>query len=184
VRFLWLRFEPEILGQTTRFGFDPSPGVRLGASLDVGPGVALRAHRCQYTEAHGSHRMLARLSHNWDNRPWQVDTLNGKNRSFAAPETSSRISGSLMVPSVRPSQAPSGLCSESDREARKLSQADAASVLGVTQPKVSALRHYKLSGFSVERLMNLLTALDHDVEIVIRRKPHSRKAARINVVAA
>jgi len=69
-------------------------------------------------------------------------------------------------------------------EAHKLSQADAARVLGVTQPKVSALRHYKLSGFSVERLMNLLTALDHDVEIVIRRKPHSRKAARITVVTA
>lgn len=44
------------------------------------------------------------------------------------------------------------------------------SVLGVTQPKVSARRHYKLAGFSVERLMNLLTALDQDVEIVIRRK--------------
>jgi hypothetical protein len=30
---------------------------------------------------------------------------------------------------------------------------------------VSALRHYKLAGFSVERLMNLLTALDQDVEM-------------------
>jgi predicted XRE-type DNA-binding protein len=66
---------------------------------------------------------------------------------------------------------------------RKLSQADAADVLGVTQPKVSALRHYKLAGYSVERLMNLLTALDQDVEIVIRRKPRSRKSARISVVA-
>ena len=69
-------------------------------------------------------------------------------------------------------------------EQRKLSQADAANVLGVTQPKVSALRHYKLAGFSVERLMNLLTALDQDIEIVIKRKPRSRRAARISVVAA
>jgi predicted XRE-type DNA-binding protein len=69
-------------------------------------------------------------------------------------------------------------------EARKLSQADAAKALGVTQPKVSALRNYKLAGFSVERLMNLLTALDQDVEIVIRRKPRSRKTGRISVVAA
>jgi predicted XRE-type DNA-binding protein len=69
-------------------------------------------------------------------------------------------------------------------DGRKLSQADAAKVLGVTQPKVSALRHYKLAGFSVERLMNLLTALDQDIEIVIRRKPRSRKVARIRVVAA
>jgi len=69
-------------------------------------------------------------------------------------------------------------------DGRKLSQAHAAKVLGVTQPKVSALRHYKLAGYSVERLMNLLTALDQDVEIVIRRKPRSRKSARISVVAA
>ena len=69
-------------------------------------------------------------------------------------------------------------------DGRKLSQEDAAKVLGVTQPKVSALRHYKLAGCSVERLMNLLTALDQDVEIVIRQKPRSRKVARISVVAA
>ena len=67
---------------------------------------------------------------------------------------------------------------------RKLSQADAAKALGITQPKVSSLRNYKLAGFSVERLMNLLTALDQDVEIVIRRKPRSRKTGRISVVAA
>lgn len=67
---------------------------------------------------------------------------------------------------------------------RKLSQAAAARVLGVTQPKVSALRHYKLAGFSVERLMNLLTAVDQDVEIVIRPKSRSRKVGRISVVAA
>lgn len=69
-------------------------------------------------------------------------------------------------------------------DAGKFSQAEAAKVLGVTQPKVSALRNYKLSGFSVERLMNLLTAVDQDIEIVIRRKPRSRKAGRISVVAA
>ena len=69
-------------------------------------------------------------------------------------------------------------------EQRKISQPEAAKVLGVTQPKVSALRHYKLAGFSVERLMTLLNALDQDVEIVISRKPRSRRAARISVVAA
>jgi predicted XRE-type DNA-binding protein len=60
-------------------------------------------------------------------------------------------------------------------EGRQLSHADAAKALGVTQPKVSALRKYKLAGFSVERLMNLLTALDQDIDIAIRRKPRSRK---------
>jgi len=69
-------------------------------------------------------------------------------------------------------------------EGRKLTQAKAAKVLGVTQPKISALRHYKLAGFSVERLMNLLTAVDRDVEIVMKRKPASRRVGRIRVVAA
>ena len=68
-------------------------------------------------------------------------------------------------------------------EERKFSQADAAKVLELTQPKISALRRYKLAGFSLERLMNLLIAIDHDIEIVIRPKPPSRKAARIRVVA-
>src|SRR3954447_21392351 len=67
---------------------------------------------------------------------------------------------------------------------RRLTQVAAAAKLGVNQPKVSALANYKLDGFSVERLMTFLTALDHDVEIVIRNKPRSRSAGRISVVEA
>ena len=67
---------------------------------------------------------------------------------------------------------------------QKLNQVDAAKALGIGQPKVSALRRYKLAGFSVERLMTLLTAVDQDVEIVIKRKPRSRRTARISIVAA
>jgi predicted XRE-type DNA-binding protein len=67
---------------------------------------------------------------------------------------------------------------------RRLTQAAAAAKLGVNQPKVSALASYKLAGFSVERLMGFLTALDQDVEIVIRQKPRSRASGRILVVAA
>jgi predicted XRE-type DNA-binding protein len=63
----------------------------------------------------------------------------------------------------------------------KLSPAAAAEALGVTQSSLSALRQYRLAGFSLERLMNLLTGVDFDVEIVIRKKPRSRKAARITV---
>lgn len=67
---------------------------------------------------------------------------------------------------------------------RRLTQAAAAAKLSVNQPKVSALANYKLDGFSVERLMTFLTALDQDVEITIKTKPRSRAAARISVVAA
>lgn len=67
---------------------------------------------------------------------------------------------------------------------RKLRQSQVADILGVNQPKISALMHYKLEGFSVERLMTFLTALDRDVEISIRKKPRSRASGRIRVVAA
>ena len=69
-------------------------------------------------------------------------------------------------------------------DARHLTQQAAAACLGLNQPKVSALRNYKLEGFSVERLMTLLNALDRDIDIVIRKKPRSRATARISVVAA
>ena len=67
---------------------------------------------------------------------------------------------------------------------RRLTQGAAAKKLGINQPKVSALANYRLDGFSVERLMSFLTALDQDVEIVVRNKPRSRAAARISVIAA
>jgi predicted XRE-type DNA-binding protein len=69
-------------------------------------------------------------------------------------------------------------------EESRLTQAAAAKLLKVNQPKVSALRRYKLDGFSVERLMTFLTALDRDVEISIRKKPRSRRAGKISVIAA
>jgi predicted XRE-type DNA-binding protein len=107
-------------------------------------------------------------------------------RSEAITRGTGNVFADLRFPDAAERQAKLRLAYALNRvlEARELSQADAAKVLGVMRPKVSALRHYRLAGFSVERLMNLLTALDHDVEIVIRRRPRSRKAARISVVAA
>jgi predicted XRE-type DNA-binding protein len=67
---------------------------------------------------------------------------------------------------------------------RRLSQAGAAAQLGVNQPKVSALVHYRLDGFSIGRLMTFLTALDHDVQITIKRKSRSRPAGRVSIIAS
>jgi len=67
---------------------------------------------------------------------------------------------------------------------QRIPQIEAARRLNINQPKISALSNYRLDGFSVERLMNFITALDRDVEIVIRKKPRSRKEARILVTAA
>jgi len=69
-------------------------------------------------------------------------------------------------------------------EAGQHPQATAAKLLRVNQPKISALRHYKLDGFSVERLMEFLTALDRDVEISIRKKPRSRPVGKLSVITA
>ena len=69
-------------------------------------------------------------------------------------------------------------------QSRLLSQSAAARLLDVNQPKISALMNYRLDGFSVERLMHFLNALDRDVEIVIRKKPRSRRGARILVTEA
>ena len=69
-------------------------------------------------------------------------------------------------------------------EEQHLSQGTAARRLKINQPKISALSHYRLEGFSIERLMNFLTALDRDVDIVIRRKSKSGRTGRILVTAA
>ncbi|MGH8136143.1 MAG: helix-turn-helix domain-containing protein [Steroidobacteraceae bacterium] len=66
-------------------------------------------------------------------------------------------------------------------EKRGLKQAAAAKLMGVSQPKVSALIHCRLSGFSVERLMGFLTALGSDVDITIRPRRSSRTPGRIQV---
>jgi predicted XRE-type DNA-binding protein len=68
--------------------------------------------------------------------------------------------------------------------ARKLTQAETARLLGVNQPKVSALKGYKLEGFSVERLMHFATALEHDVVIEIRPRAAAKGAAPVMVVGA
>jgi predicted XRE-type DNA-binding protein len=57
---------------------------------------------------------------------------------------------------------------------RGLTQAEAAEILGTRQPHVSTLMRGRSGMFSVERLMQFLTALGQDVEITVRsaRKPH------------
>jgi predicted XRE-type DNA-binding protein len=67
-------------------------------------------------------------------------------------------------------------------EERKLTQKKAGAILGVNQPKISALRNGKLTGFSIERLFSFLRALDQDVDIVIH--PKSQNKAQLNLAYA
>ena len=71
---------------------------------------------------------------------------------------------------------------------RGLTQLAAATLMGVDQPKVSHILHGRLGGLSTQRLMEFLTALGRDVEIVVRivvrPAPRSRKRGRLQVAAA
>lgn len=68
-------------------------------------------------------------------------------------------------------------------DGRKLKQREIAVLLGVPQPKVSALKNYRLDQFSVEKLLEFLTALNQDVEIMNRPRADSSEAGQISVLA-
>lgn len=67
---------------------------------------------------------------------------------------------------------------------RRLTQVRAADLMGLDQPKVSALMNGRLAGFSSDRLMRFLAALGQDVEIIIKTKSRRRKRGHIRVVEA
>lgn len=64
---------------------------------------------------------------------------------------------------------------------RRLTQTDAAAILGIDQPKVSTLMRGRLSGFSIERLLRFLLLLGRDVEINVKPRPRSRSQSRLLV---
>jgi predicted XRE-type DNA-binding protein len=81
-------------------------------------------------------------------------------------------------------QAKADLAYEISRtiEDRGLTQAEAAEILGVDQPKVSALVRGRLTGFSMERLYRFLIALGKEIEIVVRPRQSrtSRSSLRVS----
>jgi predicted XRE-type DNA-binding protein len=58
---------------------------------------------------------------------------------------------------------------------RGLTQTQAGKILGIKQPHVSELMRNRSGSFSVERLIDFLTAFDQDVEFTIgsKRKAHA-----------
>ncbi len=72
-------------------------------------------------------------------------------------------------------------------ERLNLTQQEIAKKIGTDQPKISAVRNYKLDGLSAERLMGFLTALGYDIDIKIRPRKQARSrhsTRRINVTVA
>ena len=100
--------------------------------------------------------------------------------------SSGNIFADLRLPHAEESQTKLKLAVALNRvlDRAGLSQVEAAKRLSVNQPKISALRNYKLEGFSVERLIAFMTALNCDVDIVIRSKSRSSHRGRVSVRAA
>ncbi len=65
---------------------------------------------------------------------------------------------------------------------RDLNQTEAAEILGIDQPKVSALMRGQLKNFSLDRLCRFLNHLDKDVDIVVKDKPRSREHGETHIV--
>jgi predicted XRE-type DNA-binding protein len=90
-------------------------------------------------------------------------------------ESSGNVFADIGVPNAEEYLAKTKLAYQINRliEARGLKQIEAAELLGIDQPKISALACGRLSGFSMERLFRFLAILNQDVVIMI--KPHDKK---------
>ena len=67
-------------------------------------------------------------------------------------------------------------------ETRGWKQREAGEVLGLTQPKVSDLKRGRLRNFSVEKLFDILTKLDREVTVTVRRRnPDNRGSDEVTI---
>jgi len=67
---------------------------------------------------------------------------------------------------------------------RKLTQASAAEILRIPQPKLSNMLRGRFRGISETKMIDCLTRLGSDVEIVVRKEKTSRGAGHVTVVFA
>jgi predicted XRE-type DNA-binding protein len=106
-------------------------------------------------------------------------------RAIEVEEGSGNVFADLGLPNPEERLAKAGLAIRIAGviRARRLTQASAARILKIDQPKISRLLRGQLSGFSTERLMQFLTLLGRDIEIVIKRAPRSRRQGRVRVIA-
>jgi predicted XRE-type DNA-binding protein len=67
---------------------------------------------------------------------------------------------------------------------RKLTQTKAAALLGISQADVSKLMNVRPYGFSLDRLIAILTRLERDIEIRVTKSPASRRTGKVKAVLA
>ena len=95
---------------------------------------------------------------------------------------SGNIFADLGLPNAEEHQLKAALVVQLHRliKARKLTQTAASKLAGIKQPDLSNILRGHFQGFSVERLMRMLTAFDQDIEITVRpRRGKSKEAGRI-----
>ena len=67
---------------------------------------------------------------------------------------------------------------------RKLTQVQAAELLGISQPKLSGLLRGQFRGISESKMLECLTRLGRDIQIVVKSAPRSRAEGHVSVVFA
>ena len=104
-----------------------------------------------------------------------------KQKSLEQESSSGNVFADIGMPDAAEHLLKAGLVARIERtiRQRELTQAAAAELMNIDQPKVSAMLAGQFRGYSVERLMRFLVALGHDVEIVV--KPRKRGAAELRV---
>jgi predicted XRE-type DNA-binding protein len=160
--------------------FPPAVRHKLGFAL----------YQAQIVQKHESAKML----HGFGDTVWQVRVddpggtpgckarrLSMSNRESTP--SSGNVFADLNLPQPDDLLAKAELAAKiiAEIQRRRLTQNQAAAILGIDQPKVSALKQGKLSGFSIERLMRFLLLLGRDVEITVKGRPKARAGARLRV---
>jgi len=104
-----------------------------------------------------------------------------KRKTLEVETSSGNVFADLDLPDASEHLIKAGLVVKIDRtiRQRRLTQTAAALLMGIDQPKVSAMLAGQFRGYSVERLMRFLVTLGHDVEIVV--KPRKRGPAELRV---
>ena len=67
---------------------------------------------------------------------------------------------------------------------RKLTQTQASSLLGMTQPKLSNMLRGRFRGISETKMLECMTLLGRDVQIVVKPVSRSRKTGHVSVLFA
>ncbi len=106
--------------------------------------------------------------------------MKGDDQEYTVTRSSGNVFADLGLPDAEDLLAKANLALHIRRtiELRKLTQSQAASILGLDQPKVSQIVNGRLDGFSTHRLMRFLNDLGCDVQISISA-PHPESRGQL-----